>query len=136
MFIEQAIDGGGKQVIDGLAKGSKGPTQIRQFLKDHESAKIIIIIDTHCLPSGGFVWKTGSNYETYGECSLLEVRYYWIYLSMYPYVVHRYSETVAPKRCLNACQMQAMHHVTTTRASSLILRVVLLYLKHVLEVSY
>lgn len=76
MFVERAVD---KFATDRQAGGSKDPTRIQQFLNNHDSAKIIVIIDTHCLPNGGFIWKTGSKDEAFGECSLLEVRSYWIY---------------------------------------------------------
>ena len=43
------------------------------FLKDHPTAKIIVIIDTHCLEeSGAFIW-TGDSPETYRGSSLRRV---------------------------------------------------------------
>ena len=43
-----------------------------RFLKTHGTAKIIFIVDTHCLDNGYFVY-TGANPETYKACSLIEV---------------------------------------------------------------
>jgi hypothetical protein len=42
------------------------------FLKEHPAAKIVIVIDTHCLTTGSFVWK-GNRPENYEACSLFEV---------------------------------------------------------------
>jgi len=42
------------------------------FLVKHSTAKIVFIVDTHCLENGYFVYK-GASPKTYEACSLLEV---------------------------------------------------------------
>jgi len=42
------------------------------FLEKHSTAKIVFIVDTHCLDNGYFVYK-GASPKTYEACSLLEV---------------------------------------------------------------
>jgi phosphoribosylpyrophosphate synthetase len=42
------------------------------FLKEHPAAKIVIVIDTHCITTGSFVWR-GDSPETYEVCTLFEV---------------------------------------------------------------
>jgi len=42
------------------------------FLKAHRTAKIVIVIDTHCIENGFFIYK-GDSPENYAACSLLEV---------------------------------------------------------------
>jgi hypothetical protein len=42
------------------------------FLKEYPAAKIIIIVDTHCLDTGAFVWR-GDSPVSYETCTLPEV---------------------------------------------------------------
>ena len=42
-----------------------------EFLEKHETAKVIMVIDTHCLENGFFVY-TGASAESYKACSLKE----------------------------------------------------------------
>jgi len=44
----------------------------KRFLKAYTMAKIVVVIDTHCLENGFFVWE-GDSPTTYAACSLLEV---------------------------------------------------------------
>ena len=44
----------------------------KTFLQEHPMAKIVVIIDTHCLENGAFVY-TGSSPGTYEACSLKTV---------------------------------------------------------------
>jgi len=46
--------------------------EAKAFLKSHPMAKIVVVIDTHCLENGAFVYK-GDSPVTYEACSLLEV---------------------------------------------------------------
>lgn len=46
--------------------------KVAAFLERYTSAKIIVIIDTHCLDGGFFAYK-GSSPATYQGCSLEEV---------------------------------------------------------------
>lgn len=52
---------------------TKAPiANVVEFLNDHQTAKIIVIIEAHCLENGSFVW-TGDTPVTYQGCQLLEV---------------------------------------------------------------
>lgn len=73
MLVERAIDGTGSNPRDALYQTSNDVKVIHKFLKDHRTAKIVVVINTHCEDNGYFVW-TGSSDETYRSCSLLEVR--------------------------------------------------------------
>jgi len=44
----------------------------RKFLKAHKHAKIIVVIDAHCLEDGLFIWK-GHDQVSYETCTLWEV---------------------------------------------------------------
>lgn len=46
--------------------------QISDFLGRHPTAKIVLIVDTHCLDNGAFVYE-GHSPETYKGCRLEEV---------------------------------------------------------------
>ena len=46
--------------------------EARDFLAKHSLAKILIVIDIHCLENGAFIWK-GNTPVSYQGCSLLEV---------------------------------------------------------------
>lgn len=48
--------------------------EVKAFLRKYESAKIVVIIDTHCLENGRFVW-TGDSPTTYQACDLHSVSY-------------------------------------------------------------
>jgi hypothetical protein len=52
-----------------LKDTSKG---VANFLTKYPSARIIVVIDTHCLDNGYFVY-TGTSPATYLACSLQEV---------------------------------------------------------------
>lgn len=43
-----------------------------EFLEKHPTAKIVVVIDTHCLENGYFVW-TGDSKGELQACSLLTV---------------------------------------------------------------
>jgi hypothetical protein len=45
---------------------------VARFLKDHKTAKIVVIVDTHCLNNGAFVY-TGNSPDSYLGCMLPEV---------------------------------------------------------------
>ena len=46
--------------------------EARDFLVKHPLAKILIVIDMHCLENGAFVWKDNTP-MSYQGCLLLEV---------------------------------------------------------------
>ena len=58
------------------SKRAQGPLpvdKIAEFLKKYPTAKIVIVVDTHCLEeSGAFIWK-GTTPDSYRACSLKEV---------------------------------------------------------------
>jgi hypothetical protein len=47
--------------------------EVDKFLTHYPTAKIVIVVETHCLENGRFVW-TGESPSSYEACSLLEVR--------------------------------------------------------------
>ena len=47
--------------------------EVDKFLTYYPTAKIVIILETHCLENSRFVW-TGESPDSYQACSLLEVR--------------------------------------------------------------
>ena len=73
MLVERSVDGTPMDPNDELFETSKDTSYAEGFLKAHEMAKILVIIDTHCLDNGAFVW-TGASADEYRACSLLEVR--------------------------------------------------------------
>lgn len=42
------------------------------FLERHQLAKIVAVVDTHCLPDGDFIWA-GNDANSYAGCTLDEV---------------------------------------------------------------
>ena len=49
------------------------PRALGKFLKIHSTAKIIVVLDTHSLTNGFFVWKGNSEKRDYEACGMLEV---------------------------------------------------------------
>src|ERR1700753_3911595 len=47
-------------------------TEVIKFLKTYSTAKIVVVIETHCIENGRFVWR-GHSPTTYEACSLFEV---------------------------------------------------------------
>jgi len=72
MFVERSVDGTPLDPNDDLFKMSKDTSLAEHFLNAHPMAKIVVIVDTHCLENGFFVW-TGNSEDEYRACSLLEV---------------------------------------------------------------
>ena len=58
-----------------LKKGTAAATA-EEFLKAHRTAKIVVVIDTHCLDNRYFVY-TGDSADEYKACSLKEVSIPW-----------------------------------------------------------
>lgn len=59
----------------GFPCGKSSPSmkdKISGFFKRHPTAKIVIIVDTHCLDNGAFVYE-GHSPETFKACGLDEV---------------------------------------------------------------
>lgn len=80
MLVERAIDGTDAIAMDGLYTKSKDVSLAEKFLRTHKTAKIITVINTHCLDNGYFVW-TGNSSDDYCACSLLEVRHHTIHFN-------------------------------------------------------
>jgi len=78
MLVERPLDGtpqpGPSDANDHLFPNSVDPDagDAKRFMVRHPSAKVVFIVNTHCLPSGFFIWK-GDGPESYEGCSLLEV---------------------------------------------------------------
>ena len=76
MLLEVALDTATKPIRDKdhpmvpLTKESIHGTE--KFLREFPAAKIVVIIDTHCLDNGSFAYK-GDSPGTYQGCGLLEV---------------------------------------------------------------
>ena len=60
----------------GKTRGPLPSPEVTNFLDQHRTAKIIVVVDTHCIQeTGGFLWY-GHDANTYQSCSLYEVS--WI----------------------------------------------------------
>lgn len=59
----------------GLKQKQPNPAvEAAELLQQNPTAKIVIVIDTHCLDeTGGFIWS-GTEPSTFEACSLKEVR--------------------------------------------------------------
>ena len=94
---------------------SKDPSHAEKFLMTYPMVKIIVIVDTHCLENGYFVW-TGDSPEDYRACSLLEVSN--ILLpgpSCRPTPFHRSYVTVPPKGYSSTFPILRRRQTITTR---------------------
>jgi hypothetical protein len=58
---------------DGTVTKTSSPEMVEVFMTDNPMAKIIIVIDTHCLDNGFFVWTGENATKNFQSCSLLEV---------------------------------------------------------------
>lgn len=72
MFVERSIDGSPVDKNDEDYERSHDTSFAEGFLKAHPMAKIVVVVDTHCLDNGSFVWK-GATPTEYSSCTLLEV---------------------------------------------------------------
>lgn len=72
MWLEVPLD---SSMADEGASYMSRLEEIAEFLARHPTAKIIIVLDTHCLgENGAFIWK-GHSAETYLFCRMKEVCY-------------------------------------------------------------
>ncbi len=69
--------GGDVEIEEAKARQSRESgsfTKIAKFLDRYSTARIIIVVDTHCLEeNGAFVWK-GTTPASYDACSMAQVR--------------------------------------------------------------
>jgi hypothetical protein len=72
MFVERSVDGTPVDANDERYEKSHDTSLAEVFLKAHPMAKIVVIIDTHCLENGTFVWSGDTPVEL-KSCTLLEV---------------------------------------------------------------
>ena len=82
MLVKRSVDGCPLDPNDDLYERSKDISHAEHFLKTHKEAKILVIIDTHCLDNGSSVW-TGATAHEYRACSLLEVELFGSVLRPY-----------------------------------------------------
>lgn len=69
-------------------------------LNAHHTAKIDIVIDTHCIEHGFFIYK-GDSPENYAACSLLEVSVLYNLSVSIPHPLNRSRGTLSKKGYLN-----------------------------------
>jgi hypothetical protein len=95
-----------KQKSKGKLRDDDGPVkEVIEFLTTWQSAKIVVVIETHCLETGVLVWRGDepANYET---CSLNEV-------SICDLCVHRVANAccrsyraASPPRSSSTCRIE------------------------------
>ncbi|KAF9642992.1 hypothetical protein BDM02DRAFT_3192357 [Thelephora ganbajun] len=89
--------------------------EAKAFLARHSVAKIVIIIDTHCLENGAFVW-TGDSPENYQACTLQEILKDCIppeifrYLSANDTPKHNHRSIVLNLACGASVSQESSHH--------------------------
>jgi hypothetical protein len=67
----------GTKPIGKAKKGSQKRQQVADFLDQHTTAKIVVVIDTHCLEeTGGFIYE-GTTPESYAACNMSQVSISW-----------------------------------------------------------
>lgn len=73
MLVRIKLDGTTNEPVD-EEDDDPMPT-ITDFLTTHPSAKIVVVVDTHCLQeTGSFIWK-GDKPEHYEPCTIEEVMF-------------------------------------------------------------
>jgi hypothetical protein len=92
-------------------------TEATAFLDRYKSAKIVVIVDTHCLEGGFFVY-TGSSPADYLACGLEEVQSISSFSTMFSItkMLYRLSGIVSQQVLLNTCPPQQALKTTNTKA--------------------
>ena len=72
MFVERSVNGSPVDPNDKNFEKTHDTSYAERFLEAHPMAKIVVVVDTHCLDNGTFVWK-GATPSEYTSCTLLEV---------------------------------------------------------------
>jgi hypothetical protein len=118
LFVERSVDGTPLDPNDGCFTKGKDISHVERFLKDHEMAKIVIVIDTHSMPNGSLVW-TGDSAEEYRTCNLSEVSRILRSLVYFASSCHhRFSGIACPKESISIYRMQTTRRSTTIGSSS------------------
>lgn len=105
MLVERAVDGSDGTNYDAGVTHSNDTSLAERFLSDHESAKIVVVVDTHSVDNGYFVW-TGASAESYRACSLIEVCWLCLFCICILIVSKRYSGIVARRGFSSTYLMQ------------------------------
>lgn len=50
----------------------KSAREATDFLLDHPTAKIVVVIDTHCLDNGYYIWSRDGNTNDFQACEMEE----------------------------------------------------------------
>lgn len=78
MWLDITLGGEGDAASEEDGEGGDSKSSVNdearaaRFLTSHRSAKILVVVDTHCLDIGAFVYE-GHSATTYEGCSLPEV---------------------------------------------------------------
>ena len=71
MLVSSRLDGSFH--LPGTTEGPLPYPEVSDFLDRRPSARIIVVIDTHCIQdTGGFLWD-GNSAESYKSCELYDV---------------------------------------------------------------
>lgn len=72
--MDISLDGeDAEEESDDIEESQNPNKDAKDFLRKNPTAKIVVVIDTHCLENGAFVW-TGDSPTSYQACFLAEVR--------------------------------------------------------------
>lgn len=102
---------------NGRKKGKDSLKAIKSFLETYSAAKIVIIIETHCIENGRFVWK-GESPTTYEACPLIEVSLVCILYELCADSINRSFGTASHPSSSHFYRMLPIHRITSTEASS------------------
>ena len=110
------INSGSMDEVDETHEELMDPAvQARDFLAKNPMAKILVVLDTHSMENGSFVWK-GNTPPSYEGCSLQEVSLHLFQRIAYLHAT-RSSASVYRTWCSNTCPMRRERHGTATGAS-------------------
>jgi hypothetical protein len=90
-----------------------GVKYIEEFLAKYETAKIVVIIDTHCENNGRFIYGTSGGPTDYQACSLEEVGRFPIQLHIHQHQC-RSSQAAYLKAYTGSSRMILKHPSTNT----------------------
>ena len=106
-----------EEINEDVEELENGPEQAAEFLKTNPAAKIIVVIDTHCLENGAFVY-TGTKATEYLACYLSEVGATLPIACSLPLISkNRSSEIAFHPRSFDTSPTTRMPHFTITNPS-------------------